>query len=110
MNQNKSVGVKNRMAILMHENDLSYRELSNLTGLPKSTLQRYFTNADVKIPLHCVELISKGLNCDVSYLVGFNDSLENIDKLHNFDLLNSQGLQKVQDYINDLIKIDEFKK
>ena len=38
--------------------ELSYSELSKLTGIPKSALQRYATGETEKIPIDRIEAIS----------------------------------------------------
>lgn len=49
----------------------SYPELEKLTGIPKSTLQRYFTGETEKIPLSSLEKIAKAFDVDPAYLMGW---------------------------------------
>lgn len=49
----------------------SYPELERLTGIPKSTLQRYFTGETEKIPLSSIEKIAKAFGVDPAYLMGW---------------------------------------
>lgn len=62
--------IKNRRLEL----DLSYQELSDLTGISKSTLQRYETGFIKKVPVNQIELIAKALRVSPSYLMGWDDS------------------------------------
>ena len=54
--------------ILAHE--ISYGELSRLTGIPKSALQRYATGRTRKIPFDRIRLIAETIGVDPSVLTG----------------------------------------
>ena len=47
-----------RLRKVMDEKNISYRELSELTGIPKSTLQRYVTNSTSKIPIEYANILA----------------------------------------------------
>lgn len=51
----------------------SYAELSKLTGISKSSLQRYATGETKKISLDCVEAIASATGRDARYLMGWED-------------------------------------
>ena len=76
MNKNTDMAI--RILKSMSEKNVSYGELSSMTGIPKSALQRYATGATEKIPLPRVELIAKALNISAAYLMGWEDSSETI--------------------------------
>ena len=52
--------------------ELSYSELSKLTGIPKSALQRYATGETEKIPIDRIEAISKAVNVSAQYIMGWD--------------------------------------
>ena len=56
---------------------LSYQELSDLTGINKSTLQRYETGFIKKVPINQVQIIAKALNVTPGYLMGWENNKEN---------------------------------
>lgn len=56
---------------------LSYHELSDLTGINKSTLQRYETGFIKKVPINQVQIIAKALNVTPGYLMGWENNKEN---------------------------------
>lgn len=56
---------------------LSYQELSDLTGINKSTLQRYETGFIKKVPINKVQIIAKALNVTPGYLMGRENNKEN---------------------------------
>lgn len=59
---------------LMSKLEMSYGDLSKLTKIPKSALQRYATGETKKIPIDRIEAIAKALECPVKYLLGWEDN------------------------------------
>ena len=51
----------------------SYGELSKLTGIPKSALQRYITGDTGKIPMDRLRIICEKLGLDAAELLGWDD-------------------------------------
>ena len=51
------------------EKELSLSELSSLTGIAKSTLQRYETGSTKKIPIESISLLEKYLHLTPGYLM-----------------------------------------
>lgn len=62
--------LSNRILDLITDKNLSYGELSLLTGIPKSALQRYATGETEKIPIDRLELIAKALGTSSACLMG----------------------------------------
>ena len=62
--------LSNRILNLILSKELSYAELSQLTGIPKSALQRYATGETEKIPADRLELIAKALGTTAAVLLG----------------------------------------
>ena len=62
--------IAERISKLVVEQDLSYGELSKITGIPKSTLHRYATGETVKVPLVRLEEIACALDVDLPELIG----------------------------------------
>ena len=58
----------------MQDAQISYGELSKMTGIPKSALQRYATGTTEKLPIPRLEAIAKALNVSSAYLMGWADS------------------------------------
>lgn len=54
----------------------SYQDVANLTGLSKSTLQRYETGSIGRIPLDKLEVLANALECPAEYLLGWSDEDE----------------------------------
>ncbi|MDY3031761.1 MAG: S24 family peptidase [Clostridia bacterium] len=62
-----------RILEILKKNEVSYGELSKLTGIPKSALQRYATGETTKIPIDRLESIAKVLNTTPAYIMGWED-------------------------------------
>ena len=65
--------ISERIFELIQQHGYSYAELSAMTGIPKSALQRYATGKTEKIPLERVSKLAKALGNDPAYLMGWED-------------------------------------
>lgn len=63
-----------RIKLLIEESGKSYQELERITGIKKSSLQRYASGATAKIPLDVIEKLSITFNVSKEYLMGWEDS------------------------------------
>jgi transcriptional regulator with XRE-family HTH domain len=62
-----------RIKALVESSDLSYQELEKLTGIKKSSLQRYASGETTKIPLDAIEKLSRTFNVSQEYLMGWDE-------------------------------------
>ena len=62
-----------RIKALVDGSELSYQELEKLTGIKKSSLQRYASGATTKIPLDVIEKLSVAFNVSQEYLMGWDE-------------------------------------
>lgn len=65
-----------RLREAIERSGLSYPELEKLTGVPKSSLQRYATGVTKKIPIDCIEKIAEVTGTDARYLMGWAEKSE----------------------------------
>ena len=65
--------ISDRISKKMKEKAFSYGELSKITGISKSVLQRYATGETEKIPINRIEIISTALGCSAAYLMGWDE-------------------------------------
>ena len=63
-----------RIKLLIEKSNKSYQELEKITGIKKSSLQRYASGATAKIPLDVIEKLSKTFNVSQEYLMGWSES------------------------------------
>ena len=68
--------VSRRLFDMIVRRGKSYGELAELTGIPKSALQRYATGETAKIPLNRLEALAQALQTTPSYLLGWDRGLE----------------------------------
>ena len=63
-----------RIKLLIEQSGKSYQELENITGIKKSSLQRYASGKTAKIPLEAIEKLSKCFDVPQEYLMGWSDN------------------------------------
>lgn len=73
-----------RIKSAIQKADLSYGELSKLTGIPKAALQRYATGETTKVPIDRVEEIALHTGVTAEYLLGWDE--DNSKSSKNNDL------------------------
>lgn len=66
-----------RILFAIEKSGLSYGELSNITGIPKSALQRYATGETEKVPIDRIEAIANATHVSSAYLMGWEDEKDN---------------------------------
>lgn len=69
--------ISTRILNAILEKDISYGELSDRTGIPKSALQRYATGQTEKIPIDRLQIIAKALGTSAQFLMGWQSSAMN---------------------------------
>ena len=57
----------------MQDKQISIRELSDLTGIPKSAIQRYTSGETEKIPIDRMKLMAKALGIDPAHVMGWDE-------------------------------------
>ena len=74
--------ISTRILNTILDRDISYGELADRTGIPKSALQRYATGQTEKIPIDRLQIIAKALGTSAQYLMGWESTAVN-DFPHN---------------------------
>lgn len=67
--------ISNRILDIILSKEISYGELAEKTGIPKSALQRYATGQTEKIPIDRLESIAKAIGTTTAYLMGWEEDL-----------------------------------
>lgn len=88
-----------RIKQAIDDSKLSYGDLSKITGIPKSALQRYATGETEKIPLDRLELIAEATKVNTAYLLGWTENSSCIE------LNNSAGSEISQTAKNGIALI-----
>lgn len=112
-----------RILKAIEDSKLSYGELSNITGIPKSALQRYATGETEKVPIDRIEAIAKATHVSASYLMGWEDIVHTFEYdisnaikhtenekalLDNFSKLNFKGETEAIKRVHELIFVPEY--
>lgn len=63
-----------RIKSLIEQSKRSYQELEKITGIKKSSLQRYASGVTTKIPLDVIEKLSVAFGVSQEYLMGWSES------------------------------------
>lgn len=63
--------ISKRILSILAEKEISYGELSDKTGIPKSALQRYATGQTEKIPIDRLQRIASAIGSTPEYLMGW---------------------------------------
>lgn len=99
-----------RIKQLRKEAGYSYTQLEKLTGISRSTLQRYETNGNPQIPLPKLTAIAQAFNVSEAYLLGyesknipqnFYDSLLPVLKELGCTIEYDNGLDQLFIVVND---------
>jgi transcriptional regulator with XRE-family HTH domain len=72
-----------RIKALIEQSQKSYQELERITGIKKSSLQRYASGVTTKIPLDVIEKLSITFNVSQEYLMGWDDEVKKIPAEEN---------------------------
>lgn len=67
-----------RIKYLIDQSGRSYQELEKLTGVKKSSLQRYASGVTTKIPLEVIEKLSKAFNVSQGYIMGWENECNDL--------------------------------
>jgi len=75
-----------RLRVAIKESGYTYEKLGELTGIAKSSIQRYATGVTQRIPVDAVETLAHYLGVSAAYLMGWDDN-ETKDELVIPDVL-----------------------
>lgn len=62
-----------RLQQAMTESELSYGEIANITGIPKSAVHRYISGETPKVPLDRLEKIAQATGASAAWIMGWSD-------------------------------------
>ena len=60
-----------KLTTLMQQKKISTRQLADMTGIPKSAIQRYTTGGSNKIPISRLKLMAEALSVDPAFIMGW---------------------------------------
>lgn len=103
-----------RIKEAIEKSGYSYAELEKITGISKSSLQRYATGETKKIPIDCIEKIASATGVSAKYLMGWEENFHtNIvyDKIKELCDLEGITISQLSEQTNvDINTLNGFKK
>ena len=81
-----------RIKALIEQSQRSYQELEKITGIKKSSLQRYASGVTTKIPLDVIEKLSVAFGVSQEYLMGWDESKKKEPPLSEQDLTEGEKI------------------
>ena len=94
-----------RIKTRREELQLSFQQLSDSTGISKSTLQRYETGGIKNIPLDKLEVLAKGLKTTPEWILGWDRPIQEIDR---FVIDQYPGHVPGKIYINEVEPVSDL--
>lgn len=95
MDQQRSIRIKR----LVEESGKSYQELEKITGIKRSSLQRYASGTTGKIPLDAIEKLAKAFSVPATYLMGWEETEVKASIKNDLDV--SEELNIILDSLRD---------
>lgn len=71
--KNSVESIRQRLRECIESSEYSYEQLARLTGITRSSLQRYATGSTKKIPLEAIAAVEKALGYPVGYIMGWTE-------------------------------------
>lgn len=106
--------ISNRLKKAMVDSGLSFGEVSNITGIPKSAIHRYVTGNTPKIPITRLEQLAEVFGVSAAYLMGWEEPTDKneqqtddeLDKeiIEGYSRLDDDGKKIVSDLIYSILK------
>lgn len=94
-----------RLSEAIAKSGYTYAELEKLTGISKSSLQRYATGETKKVPIDCIEIIAKITKKNPKYLACMDEWDKESDAFEeDFNNRNELMNQLLSDYLSDPIE------
>ena len=92
-----------RIKALVAQSGKTYLELETMTGVKRSSLQRYASGVTTKIPMDVIEKLETAFNVPRGYIMGWDekpaDELQGLGALAAQVLLDQDVMEMAQDYM-----------
>ena len=97
--------IANRLSAAIAASKYSYGELSKLTGIPKSAIQRYATGATEKIPIERLRALASALGLSLSALTPWEDPPAARDELPEITMIARAGQKMSPASRQDMLRL-----
>lgn len=99
--------ISNRIKEAMESSGLTLMQLQEMTGIPKSAIQRYASGDTDKLPIDRIKELATAMNVSSSYIMGWDESNEKGSIIKDLDLARWLGdlLNNDDSAVHELLKI-----
>ena len=95
----------NRLSAAIAARKTSYGELSRLTGIPKSAIQRYATGTTEKIPFERLRALASALGLPLSALAPWEEESGARDELPEITMIARAGQKRSPERRQDMLRL-----
>ena len=92
-----------RIKSLISQAGKTYQELEVMTGVKKSSLQRYASGVTTKIPMDVIEKLETAFNAPRGYIMGWDEKpaedLQGMGALAAQVIMDQDAMEMAQDYM-----------
>lgn len=95
---------------IMREHDLSYSELSEMTGISKSSLQSYGSGRSKKVPLSVIQKLTYEFDLPIEYWLDVEDPEAQLPSEDNktIDQIIGKGKKEERKLMEELLQLAEW--
>ena len=97
--------IANRLSAAIAASKYSYGELSKLTGIPKSAIQRYATGTTEKIPIERLRALASALGLSLSALTPWEEAAPVRDELPEITMIARAGQKMTPERRQDMLRL-----
>lgn len=93
-----------RIKGLIEQSGKTYQELEKITGVKKSTLQRYAAGVTAKIPMDVIEILETAFNVPRGYIMGWDEKpaeeLQDMGALAAQIVMDLDAMEMMRNYLS----------
>lgn len=104
MSENTMKDITRRIKSRRLELGYSFQDLAKLTGMNKSTLQRYEAGSIKNIPLDKLKILSQSLNVEPEWIMGWDDVSSSSAQEHSDEDLIINAYRNADSLTRDMVK------
>ena len=97
--------IANRLSAAIAASKYSYGELSKLTGIPKSAIQRYATGTTEKIPIERLRALASALGVSLTALTPWEEAAPARDELPEITMIARAGQKMSPERRQDMLRL-----
>ena len=110
LRKGKKMTIAEKIRKIMREHDLSYSELSEMTGISKSSLQSYGSGRSKKVPLSVIQKLTYEFDLPIEYWLDVEDPEAQLPSEDNktIDQIIGKGKKEERKLMEELLQLAEW--